>query len=226
MVYWFLWVVAHVLVRLLYRVSYSGGENIPRKGPVLICLNHLAWWDPVLLALACRRQIHFMAKAELFRGWNLPLGLLLYAVGAYPVRRGRPDRRALDRTLELLRQGRAVCVFPEGTRVRTGKLRRAEPGVGLIVIRTGVPVVPGHITGPYRFRSPVRLTIGRPKRFAIDPEASGTAAEKRQAVADAIMQEIAALGGRSPDDYPLPERERSRLPRVLVSNTAAVPGQQ
>jgi len=218
--YWFLWVVAHILVRLFYRVSLSGGGNIPREGPVLICVNHLAWWDPLLVGMACRRRIHFMAQAELFRGWSLPLGLLLRAVGAYPVKRDAPDRKALHRTLELLRQGRAVCVFPEGAMVRSGKLRRAKPGVGFIVMKTGVPVVAVHITRPSRLRSPVRLAVGRPKRFIVDPEASGTAKERRQAIADAIMREVTALGGRSPGDYPVPDGERRRLPRVLVRSTA------
>jgi 1-acyl-sn-glycerol-3-phosphate acyltransferase len=219
-VYWFFWVVAHILVRLFYRVSFSGGGNIPREGPVLVCVNHLAWWDPLLVGMACRRQIHFMAQAELFRGWSFPLGLLLRAVGAYPVKRDRPDRKALDRTLELLRQGRAVCVFPEGAMVRKGKMRRAEPGVGFIVMKTGVPVVAAHITRPSRLRSPVKLTVGRPKRFIIDPEASGTGKQRRQAIADAIMREITVLGGRPPDDYPVPDGERWRLPRVLVCSTA------
>ncbi len=195
MIYWLLWGVAHVLVRILYRVSYTGGHNIPRRGAVILCANHLGWWDPIIFALACRRRIYFMAKSELFR--NRAFGLLLRAVGAFPVRRGEPDRRAITWAIRVLERGHVLGIFPEGTRDGSGVLRRAEPGVGLMVLRSGAPVVPGHFTGPYGFRKPVRLVIGRPVNIAADPDRVRTGADKRQAAADAVMEEIAALGGRA-----------------------------
>jgi len=226
MVYWLLWGVGHVLVRLLYRVAYSGGENVPRTGPVLICANHLAWWDPVVLAIACRRRIHFMAKAELFEGWSFPLGLLLRAVGAYPVRRGTPDRKALSRTLELLEEGKAVGIFPEGTRSPSGRFRRAQAGVGMVALKSGAPVVPAYLDGPYAFRKPLTLTIGQPVTIQAPPDDGLTGGERRQAVADEIMARIAALGGRS-DDYPSPEGEGARGKRGPgLPKTAISPGRQ
>lgn len=204
MVYWLLWCVAHVVVRVLYRVSYTGGGNVPRKGPVIICANHLGWWDPVIFALACRRRIYFMAKAELFR--NKAFALLLRALGAFPVRRGEPDRAALTRALDLLKEGKALGIFPEGTRDRTGAFRRAEPGVGLIILKSGAPVVPGYFSGPYGFRRPVRLVIGRPVTVEVDPNKAMTAGERRQAAADAVMTAIAVLGGRE-EDYRFSEED-------------------
>lgn len=197
--YWFLWGVAHLLVRLLYRVSYTGGQHVPRHGPVLICANHLGWWDPIIAAIACRRRIYFMAKAELWR--NPLLRVLLPLVGAFPVKRGAPDRKALARALELLADGRAVGIFPEGTRDRRGVFRRAEPGIGLLALKAGAPIVPGYFEGPYGFRKPVRLTIGEPFQVEVEAEAETTGAQKRQAVADEVMRRIAALGGRA-EDYP------------------------
>jgi len=196
--YWLLWGVAHILARILYRVSYSGGQNIPRKGPVLVCANHLSWWDPVILAAATRRRIYFMGKVDLWD--NRVFGLLLSGVGAFPVKRGEPDRKSLRRALELLEQGRAVGIFPEGTRSKTGTFKRGEPGIGLLVLRTGAQVVPAHFTGPYRFRGPVRLVIGRPVDVSRAGAEGVAAHDKRQAVADAVMAEIAALGGRT-DEY-------------------------
>ncbi|MCL6581313.1 MAG: 1-acyl-sn-glycerol-3-phosphate acyltransferase [Firmicutes bacterium] len=196
MIYWLLWCVAHVLVRILYRVSYTGGSNLPRTGPVLVCANHLGWWDPVIFAITCRRRIYFMAKAELFR--NKAFALLLRSLGAFPVRRGEPDRQAITRALDLLAKGRVVGIFPEGTRSYTGAFKRAEPGVGLLVLKSGAPVLPAYFEGPYRFRNRVRLVIGHPVRIEV-PGDRLTGAERRQAVADVVMAEIAKLGGRMLD---------------------------
>jgi 1-acyl-sn-glycerol-3-phosphate acyltransferase len=202
--------VAHVVVRVLYRVSYSGEANIPRSGQAIVCANHLGWWDPIILGLACRRRIYFMAKAELFRYPGF--AQLLRALGAYPVRRGLPDRSALEHTLGLLRQGKVVGVFPEGTRSRTGVFRRAEPGVGLIILKSGAPVVPGYFAGPYGFRRPIRLVLGKPVTFDSSEFPGATSGERRQAVADAVMAEIARLGGRSAD-YPGSELRPQAAPR-------------
>lgn len=207
MIYWFLWVIAHLLVRVLYRVSYSGGGNLPKRGPAIVCANHLGWWDPIIFALACRRRIYFLAKAELFD--NKAFALLLRSIGAFPVRRGEPDRRAIEWALRVLKEGKVLGIFPEGTRDRTGTLRRAEPGVGLLVLHSGAPVVPGYFRGPYGFRKPVRLVIGKPVQIAVENDAAKTGAEKRQAAADAVMEAIAALGGRA--------EEYGRLVRAVPS---------
>lgn len=209
--YWLIRGLAWLVVRILYRVSYRGGENIPRKGAVLICANHIGWWDPVIAAVAIRRRIYFMGKAELFD--NRAFGLLLRSVGAFPVRRGTPDRKALSRALELLKQGQAVGIFPEGTRNPSGQFRRAEPGIGLMVLSSGAPVVPGYFQGPYGFRRPVSLVVGKPIKIDESLTEGKTSGERRQAVADAVMAAVAALGGRV-DDYPFrPERSGLALTR-------------
>jgi 1-acyl-sn-glycerol-3-phosphate acyltransferase len=199
MIYWFIWGLAHLLVRILYRVSYTGGDMVPRRGPVILCANHLGWWDPVILGIACRRRVYFMAKSELFGYFGF--AQLLWALGAYPVKRGAPDRWALEHTLKLLEQGKAVGIFPEGTRDRSGTFRRAEPGVGQMILKSGAPVVPGYFQGPYGFRRPVKLTLGEPVSLDLRMEGDLTGAQRRQAVADAVMLRIAELGGRTAD-YP------------------------
>lgn len=195
MIYWLLRGVAHVVVRVLYRVSYTGGHNVPRRGAVIVCANHLGWWDPVIFAIACRRRIYFMAKAELFDNWAL--GLLLRSVGAFPVRRGEPDRKAILWALNVLERGKALGIFPEGTRDKTGAFRRAEPGVGLMIVRSGATVVPGYISGPYGFRKPVRLVVGKPVTIAVDAAEARSSGERRQAAADAVMAAIAELADRA-----------------------------
>ncbi len=223
MFYWLLWGVAHVLSRLLYRVSYTGGANVPRKGPVIICANHLGWWDPIIFAMATRRRFYFMAKSELFR--NRLLGFLLSAAGAFSVRRGEPDRKSISRAMDLLAKGEAVGIFPEGTRSWTGKFRRAEPGVGLMILRSGAPVVPAYIEGPYRFRQPVRLVIGKPIHVDAGADEARTGAQKRQAAADAVMAEIAALGGRAGDYAAIVAAARPERP-AATSDAAVSPGQE
>jgi len=223
LIYWLIWGIAHVVVRVLYRVSYSGGEKVPRSGAVLICANHLGWWDPIILAIACRRRVYFMAKAELWD--NLILRVLLPLVGAFPVRRGTPDRRSLTRALELLDAGQVVGIFPEGSREPSGVFRRAEPGVGLLVLKAGVPVVPGYFQGPYGFRRRVTLTLGEPLRFEMSDDDGRTGAQKRQMVADAVMRQIAVLGGRG-EDYPFPAPEEASEVGLRVSNTGVSPGPQ
>lgn len=145
---------------VLYRWDVRGREHVPAEGPVLICANHIAWWDPPLVGTAMPRPVFFMAKEELFR--YPVLGTLLPRVGAFPVRRGTADRRALKTALEHLAQGRAVGIFPEGTRSRDGRLLPAEPGAALLAVRSRAPVVPVAICGPYRPFRPIRVRIGEP----------------------------------------------------------------
>jgi 1-acyl-sn-glycerol-3-phosphate acyltransferase len=220
--YWILWLVGHALARVLFQVSYSGGSNVPRKGPVIICANHLGWWDPVLFAMATRRRLYFMAKSELFR--NPVLAFFLRAAGAFSVRRGEPDRRSISKALSLLAEGAAVGIFPEGTRSYTGKFRRAEPGVGLMLLRSGAPVVPAYIKGPYQFRGPVHLTIGPAVKVETEIAGARSQSERRQAAADAVMLRIAALGGRMADYEAIMAVARPR-PEAAAPNTPGRAGQ-
>jgi 1-acyl-sn-glycerol-3-phosphate acyltransferase len=142
----------HALVPVLFRAL--GGyekvhqERVPRVGPLIVAPNHLSFADPPLVGCATRRRLRYMAKRELF----LPLGIgwLLRALGAFPVSRGAVDIRAMRRALELLREGEAVLVFPEGGRGDGKTLRMPEQGVSLLAKRSGAPVIPVGIVGSDR----------------------------------------------------------------------------
>jgi len=168
LLYRFCMFVFRLIWRLFFRWSHSGVEHIPTSGAALICANHRTWADPVTVGLACPRQVHFMAKSELFRfpllNWLLPM------VGAFPVRRGEPDRTALRRGFQLLADGKLLGMFPEGTRSRDGSLRRAEPGAALLAVKSGAVLVPAAIIGDYRLRSPLTLKFGPPLRLDPPPE--------------------------------------------------------
>ncbi len=158
--YSFARVVVGAAYRLFYRIRVEGLENIPEGEGLLLCSNHFHANDPIVLGIAAPRQVHFMAKEELFR---IPiLNTVIRWLGAFPVRRGRPDRTPLKRAIEVLHSGRCVGIFPEGTRVRSGKLGKAEPGTAYLALKAGARVVPVGITSTYRLFSPVIVKFGRP----------------------------------------------------------------
>src|SRR5690625_70934 len=95
-------------------VDIKGRENVPVRGPVILCSNHISNFDPPLVGSFLKRSIRFMAKEELFH--NKILGTLLTTLGAFPVKRGAGDRQALRKGLNILKDGEMLCLFPEGTR--------------------------------------------------------------------------------------------------------------
>jgi 1-acyl-sn-glycerol-3-phosphate acyltransferase len=102
---------------------------VPGSGPMLLVPNHDSQWDPVVVALALRRRrkLRYLARANL---WKIPgLGPILYAIGQIPIQRGSGDAGALDKAVEALREGEAICVFPEG-KLSGGERLRARSGVG------------------------------------------------------------------------------------------------
>ncbi|HXH87130.1 MAG TPA: lysophospholipid acyltransferase family protein [Gaiellaceae bacterium] len=142
----------HLLMRLLYRIELVG--RVPR-GPSVVVANHESVLDPPLVALVAAQPLRFLAKEELWR--IRPLGVLIDALGAIPVGRGRDGHAALERAAELIRDGWTVMIFPEGT-VSGGPWIR---GAARLAIETGVPLVPVRIVGSGKALS--RGRIGFPK---------------------------------------------------------------
>ncbi len=132
--------IAILILWFFGRLRVIGKENVPKNGGVLLCANHVSYIDPPALGCASPRPVHFMAKVELFK---IPiLGLLIKKVGAFPVRQHSADRQAIKTAIEYLQSGKVVGMFPEGTRVMTGKLGEALPGCGMVALRAKVPVIP------------------------------------------------------------------------------------
>jgi 1-acyl-sn-glycerol-3-phosphate acyltransferase len=152
------------------KLQVLGKENIPSSGPVIVCANHFGTPDPPLIPAFIRHiECHSMAKIELFDNPLLRLILVLYK--AFPVVRHRPDRKALNKALSLLQQGKGVVVYPEGTRSSDGRLKNPEPGVGYLVLKSAAPVLPVGISGTNECmpkgryipkRVPVRISFGVP----------------------------------------------------------------
>ncbi len=129
---------------LLYPHVSNHSERIPQHGKVIICSNHLSLKDPPMLALDTKRQIFYMAKAELFA--HKFVGWLITALGAFSVERGAGDAAALDRCGEILQQGGAVGIFIEGTRSLDGKLGKPKSGAVMLAHRHQAPILPVCIT--------------------------------------------------------------------------------
>lgn len=181
-------------LRLALGYSESGRGLVPVDEPLIVCANHSHWLDPFVVVNASPRPIHFMAKQELFA--NPVMASVYSSLGAFPVRRGEVDRAALRKCLDLLKDGRAVGIFPEGTRSRSGNLRPGEPGAAVISLMTGARVIAAGITG-FLPGERLRIAWGAP----IDPrQYGGTASRRDRAVVAAftrdIMNSIAGLSGR------------------------------
>jgi 1-acyl-sn-glycerol-3-phosphate acyltransferase len=173
MLYAILKPIARALMRFLFRLEVVSPTLVPATGPVLIVSNHVSMLDPPLVGAAAPRPLYFMAKEELFR---IPLfGRLIRALNARPVRRDGSDTRALKASLSLLEEGRALLVFPEGTRGEEGQPPRDfKAGVGMLAVMSGAPVVPVYVSGSGRALprgrvlprlARVRVTFGAPLIF-------------------------------------------------------------
>ena len=130
---------------VFFRFKIIGAEHIPASGGAVIAANHLSLWDPPVIGAACTRPINFMAKEELFA--ISILKWIITRLKAFPVRRGTADRTAIKHAISLLKNGEILGVFPEGTRSTTGELGKPEPGIAMIVLKAGVPIVPAAIIG-------------------------------------------------------------------------------
>lgn len=180
-------------LRFFFRMEIHGTEHWPKRGPAIIASNHLSNMDPPLICLSYPGQICWMAKAELLR---VPvLGQILIGLGSFPVRRGENDRDAIRHARALLEQGYVVGMFPEGTRQREGAFGEPRPGVGLLAMTPGVPVIPIRIRGTGDIirggrlhRAKVSVTVGPP----VDMEITGMS--KGKAYREASRRIMAAIG--------------------------------
>ena len=136
-------VLINLMLRIFWRFRKGGQEFIPKKGGVIIASNHAAYVDPPFLGAACSRELCYLAKSELFN--NRLFGWLLRKYNAFPITRGSFDRKGISQAAELLKQGKALLLFPEGTRSRDGNFLEPKLGVGKIAKEAGVPIVPAYI---------------------------------------------------------------------------------
>ena len=172
----------------------EGLDRIPRKGPLIVACNHISFWDPPLVGSSIPREMHFVAKAELFH--NPLFGALIRSYNSIPIQRGAQARAGLRGAEEVLSSGGAVLIFPEGTRNKTGTQMPPRAGVGRLSAVTRSPVTPACITGSNQIRRsmlrqvPIRITFGSP---VMPPGSEHPEREEVRAFVQSIMDMIAAL---------------------------------
>ena len=185
------------IVRFFQRIHIHGAENVPMKGGVLLCSNHIAIRDPFLIAASVRRPVRYLAKKELFSVPVIRQGIR--ALGAVPVDRGNNDVAALRTSIDLLKLGEAVSLFPQGHRypgVDPATTPRKN-GAALIAYRAKVPVIPVCIkvkNVKYGFLRRKDIYIGKPIPYEELGFVHGGPVEY-EAATDKIFSEIVALGG-------------------------------
>ncbi len=204
MIYFLFYVVLNplmrLLMRLLGRIRSSGEHNVPTRGPIILCPNHLSDCDPVALFVTMPRRAWFFAKDDLF---DIPvLGWFMAHFQGIPIKRDSADRAAIRRAEAILKRGQPLVIFPEGRLSENGKLQRIQPGAALLSVRTGAPIVPVGLRNtdqivPYgslapRFsRAPVSVTFGPPiypKEFAALPRSQAI-----EAMTQKLGEELARL---------------------------------
>jgi len=190
-------IIAYPFFHSYIRLDVVGEENIPKSGAVLLAPNHISYLDPIILGIAVRRQIHSMAKEELFK--NAFSRYFMMGINAFPVRRRTIDRNTLKYSLKILNEGRVLLVFLEGTIKLDNKVKEGKYGVAWLVLKTNVPVVPVKITGSDRLlpdgdffpkMGRARIVFGQPITFDFKDQKNK---ENRKIITEKIIKEINRL---------------------------------
>ncbi len=158
------------LLRIFLGLKIKNQERFPMEGGVIVAPNHVSNFDPLVVGAASPRQLHFLAKVELFR---IPIfSGFLRRTNAIPLQRKAADRTALVSAIRALEARRPLLVFPEGTRSKTGEMAEGRRGIGMLAVNGRVRVLPVHISGTFRilpvlWRRRVVVRFGQP--FAVEP---------------------------------------------------------
>ena len=188
---------------ILCRIELEPLSWVPRKGPLIITLNHIGSLEVPLLAahLQPRRTIG-LAKIETWN--NKFMGWLFDLWDAIPIRRGEVDHRAIKSCVNVLHFGDMLMVAPEGTRSNDGRLQRGRPGISLIALQSGAPILPIVHWGGEKFGSNIKkfkrtdfhIRVG--KQFTLDTNGIKVSSKIRQEMTDEIMCQLAVL---MPEEY-------------------------
>jgi 1-acyl-sn-glycerol-3-phosphate acyltransferase len=191
-------VVAHAATRALFRIDAQDVDKIPQHGPFILVSNHVTAFEfPVLRSILHPRIVRTLAKAE---SWDRKLmGWMLDQWDAIPIKRGESDMIALRTSLRVLEDGGILGIMPEGTRSGDGRLGRGNPGVAVIALKSGCPIVPMAFWGVEQAkvnakklrRTDFHFRVG--DAFLLEPPPEKATREDRQRMADEVMRHIAIL---------------------------------
>lgn len=196
-------------LRAVYRPVVTGLANVPRTGPVIIAGNHVSFADEIFTPLAARRQVFYFAKAEYFNSPGLrgrAMGAFFHGLGQVSVERAdmRSAAASIDIGVDVLREGQALGIYPEGTRSPDGRLHKFRTGVARVAIRSAAPVVPVGLVGTRAVQppgskrwhyAPVEVHFGTPLDFS-GRETDERSARKLRAITEEIRAAVQALTGQ------------------------------
>lgn len=193
---------AKSVIQQLILGDVEGLSNVPSSGPCILAVNHASHLDPPLLGTQFDRIVTFFARKTLWVGG--PFSWWLNAVGTIPVDRdGDSDITAMKRTLQTLKKGGLLTLFPEGTRSKNGKLQKAKPGIGLIAAKSQVVVIPCRIFNSFHVLSKdsflpnlnvsIHIRYGEPISPDVYDPGREAGKERYQIVADRIMEAISKI---------------------------------
>jgi 1-acyl-sn-glycerol-3-phosphate acyltransferase len=196
-------------LRAFYRPEIEGLEHVPRTGPVIIAGNHISFADEIFTPLAARRQIFYFAKAEYFTTPGLrgrAMAAFFHGLGNVPVERGdtRSAAGVIDIGVEVLHDGGALGIYPEGTRSPDGRLYKFRTGVARVALRSGAPVLPVGLVGTREVqppgsrrwhRAPVAVRFGAPLDFAGRAEDERSARSLRE-ITETVRESVQRLSGQ------------------------------
>lgn len=171
-----------IYCKIVYRFKVVGRENIPAEGAAIICGNHRTYLDPPLIEVTCGRDARFLAKEELTK--NKFFALLGVVFDAILVKRDSKEVKALKESLQTLKKGDCLALFPEGTRNGLEKGEKVKDGAAFFALRSGAPVIPCGIKGGEKGNRKVIITYGKPLDFS---EYKGS---KDKEVLDKVTDEI------------------------------------
>ena len=177
---------------IVARVHLRNRFNVPKHGPYIIAANHLSWTDIPLVPIYLPGKVVYMAKEESFSGKT---GWFVRFLGAFPVKRGEGDRQSLRAAQEQLKKGNVLIIFPEGTRSKTHTLAKGHAGLGMIALRSDVPVIPVAIWGSEnalkKFGADITISYGEP--MILKPKGAKITREDINNATEEVMKRIAAM---------------------------------
>ena len=178
-------------------LEVRGQEHVPETGQLIVACSHSSHLDPMILGAAFERDLHFMARRTLF---DVPgFSWLIRQNQAFPLNREGDSREAIRAFGELLEQGKAVVMFPEGTRSYDGVVGEMKPGIGMLAVRNAAPVLPVYIWGTFQSwprgkRFPSRHRLKALIGPVIPPGGDGAGRkEEQQRVTGEVEQAIRGL---------------------------------
>lgn len=136
-----------IFCKFMFQLEVYGRENIPKNGGFILASNHVSYLDPVIVGVSSPVKLNYMARHDLFN--NRLFGRLLTLLGVFPVKRNSADLSALKEAMRRVKAGKGLLLFPEGRRrdLKSGSYDTPQPGIGFLVSKLGVPVIPAYISG-------------------------------------------------------------------------------